>query len=174
MVVISSISFLPIKAANTSVIAYSCCSAHWLSWMREQTLLMLRWHQLWGDSSDVIATIFGYKGSQYYDYLSQAAGLFLTIGHTRPKIIDTSLTFISRIGQWAFHFPFYLWIWLIQSLWKNGTMQPFDCQGCKTKNHWCFIDAHINDILTLIGWSTIVCQNVYSRYSQPPYTFYVQ
>jgi len=39
--------------------------------------------------------------------------------------------------------------------WIVVTMQPFDCGKGKIKNCWRFVDAHLNDILTVIGCTTI-------------------
>jgi len=77
------------------------------------------------------------------------------IQHARAKIIDAPWRLISRMGQWACQFPFYLQSWPILPLWKDVTMQPFDCRKGKTKNCWHSIDAHLHDILTVIGCSTI-------------------
>ena len=71
VVAISSLPFVHIMAANTSVIAWCSRKAVWLSKMQEQQLLTLHWHSFLSDSSDVDASIFGLQGSQYFDYVSQ-------------------------------------------------------------------------------------------------------
>ena len=58
----------------------------------------------------------------------------LIIGLTRPKIVNTSLMIISRIGQQACPYAFCLYKLQIQSLWKDVTMQLFVCRKCKFKN----------------------------------------
>jgi len=84
----------------------------------------------------------------------------IIIQDARPQIVDTMVTLISMMGQGACRLPLYLLRWPILLLWMDVTMQHFDCWMGKTVNHWCSVHthhrAHLNDILTVIGCSTIV------------------
>jgi len=139
----------------------------------EQKLLTLHWRSFSGDRSDVDASIFGFKGCQYFDYVSQRPCPLLIIRLTRPKIIDAALTRISRMGQRLCHYPLYPEKPPLQSLWKDVTMQRFVYPNSKTKNCWCSVDAKLNNILNVCGCSTIVFKNAYSRYCQPINCFHV-
>jgi len=97
-------------------------------------------------------------GGQYGDY-----GLLLLLSpviiqDARPNIVDNLLMLISRMGQSPCSYPFYLYRWPILPLWKEVTMQPFDCERGKTKNRGHSVDAHLQDIFPVIGSSTIVCK----------------
>jgi len=173
MVVILSLPVLPIKAANTSIIAEYHCTAVWVSMMQEQKSLTLRLRSSLEYSSNVDASIFALKGAQYFDYVSQRRCLFLIIRLARPKLVDALLPLISRMGQRVCHYPVCRENPPIQSLSEDVTMQPFVCRRCKIKNCWHSVDAQLNDILTVSGCSTVVCIYVYSRYWQPINRFYV-
>jgi len=71
VLVISSLQFLRMKAAKTSIIAWYRRTAVWLSMKQVQKMLTLRWRSFLRDSSDVNASIFGLKGGKYFDYMSQ-------------------------------------------------------------------------------------------------------
>jgi len=76
--------------------------------MQEQKSLTLHWRSFLGDSSDVEASIFGVKGGHYFDYVWQQPCLLLSIRLTRQKFGDTSFVLMSRMGQQACLYPFYL------------------------------------------------------------------
>jgi len=99
---------LPIEAADTMIIGWWDCIALWLSKMEDQKLFMLFGYSFLGDSSNVVATMFGLEGGQYFDYVSQQPSLFLIIRLTRPRIVDASMTLVSRMGQRVCHYHFYL------------------------------------------------------------------
>jgi len=86
--------FLPIKAANTSIIAWYRRTAVWLSKMQEQKSLTLHLLSSLGDGSDVDTSVFGPKGGQYFDYVSQQPCRCLIMRLPTQKIIDGSLTLI--------------------------------------------------------------------------------
>jgi len=75
-----------------------------------------------------------------------------------------SLTLNFLIWQWVCYLPFSLSRWPIHSLWKDVTMQPFDCQKCKTRNRWHSVDVHINHIETAFLHWIIVCNQSYRHY----------
>jgi len=141
--------------------------------MQEQISFALLSRLFLRKGSDVVINIFGCKGRQYFDYVSQWASCFLIIRPTTPQFVEASLTVIWRMGQRVYHIRFYIQKWPIWSLWKNVTMQHLHCQKCKIKNCWRCIDAHLNDILSVIGCSTIICKNAFSHYWQPIYHFYM-
>jgi len=141
--------------------------------MQEQTSLKLNWRSFSGHNCDVVASIVGCKGGQYFDYVPHRPSRFVIIRLTRPNIVYSLLTLSSWMGQRACHFAFYPQKRPIQSHWKDVTMQPYRSWRCKTWNRWCSVDTHLNYILTVIGWSPIVCQNGCSHYWQPIYRFCV-
>jgi len=81
------------------------------------------------------------------------------IKDARPDIVDAPMMLIYMIGQGACGLPFYLFRWPIHLYWMDVTMQPCDCWMSKTINCWRSVDghlwAHLRDILTVIGCSTI-------------------
>jgi len=84
----------------------------------------------------------------------------MIIHDATPEIVDTALTLIVMMGSGMCHLPFYLLKLPILLVWMDATMQRFDCWTGKTINRWHSIDAHLwahlRDILTVIGCSTIV------------------
>ena len=63
------------------------CIAVWLSMMEAQKLLMLRWRAYLRGSSDIVTSIFAYKGSQYDDYGSMMVHSPWFIQNAWPKIV---------------------------------------------------------------------------------------
>jgi len=173
VVAISLLPFVPIKAANTSIIAQSRRTAVGLSKMEEQTLLMLCWRAFSRDGSDVDASIFGLRGSEYFGYVPQRTCHLLIIKLTRPKMVDTALTLISRMGQQACDYSCYLSKQPIQLLWEDLTIQLFVWRKCMHKVRLHSFDAQLNDKLIVSGCSTNECMNAYSCYWQPINRFYV-
>jgi hypothetical protein len=51
---------------------------------------------------------------------------------------------------------------LIFKMWQRVTMQPIDCQMCKTWNHWHSVDVHSNHIETAFVHTLIVCNKSYT------------
>jgi hypothetical protein len=78
----------------------------------------------------------------------------------RPENVDALLTLISMTGQGACGCPFYLLRRRILLFGSDGTIQLGDCWMGTIINCWCSVDAHLwahlRDILTVIGSSTIV------------------
>jgi hypothetical protein len=130
------------------------------SLMQCQKSFLLRWQWFLGGSSDAICTIFAHRGRHYYDYGYIPLHSQVIIQDVRPEIIDVPLTLISIMGQGVCGFPSSLIIRLILLLWRDVTMQPGDCWIDMTMNRWCSVDAHLRahlrDILTVIGYSSIV------------------
>jgi hypothetical protein len=128
--------------------------------MQDQRSLILHWCLFKGCSSDIVTSIFAHKWVQYCDYGQMPLPSPVSIEDERPIIIDTSLTFIFMIGQGMRWLPFHLLWWPILPLWMDATRQLFDCWMGKTVNCSCSGDtnlrAHLWDILSVIGCSTIV------------------
>jgi len=64
----SSIEYLPTKAADTIVMDWRSCVAHWFSKMPDQMSLTLLWCSILQGCSDIDNAIFAHKGSQHFDY----------------------------------------------------------------------------------------------------------
>jgi len=65
-----------------------------LSEMNNQKSQTLRWHSFSGGCSDIVTSIFAYKGGLYYDYWSMPLHRPWIIKDARPEIIDAPLTLI--------------------------------------------------------------------------------
>ena len=122
--------YLPIKAANSRYI--DVCD-HWpfrLPKMQDQQSLTLRWRSLseWG--RECVAFSFAYKGSLslIYERLHPIATQIAQ--EVRPKIIDSPLTLIFRMGQGVFLTGFWLWRRPIHQ--KRTTI--YQCQYCAISN----------------------------------------
>jgi len=107
-VVISSLAFLPTKPANTMFMGSCRCTAIRFSKMQDQKLLMLSWRSFVEGGSDIVTSIFTHKGRQYFDYGLMPLHSTFIIQETRPEIVDAPLTLMSRMGQQACRFPFFL------------------------------------------------------------------
>ena len=96
-----SLAYLPREAAKSSLIEVCNHAPLILPKMQDLKLLTLigRSFSRWG--RERVAFTFAYKGGQYlnYDYLQPMPALRIQDG--RPKIVDTPLTLISRMGQGA-------------------------------------------------------------------------
>jgi len=102
VVAISSLAFLLIKAANSTIMGQCRCVAVWLSNMQAQTLLTLCWCSLLGGSTDIMTIIFAYKGGQYYDHGSMPLHSPWNIQDAWPKIVDTHFQEVVVISSLAF------------------------------------------------------------------------
>jgi len=165
--VISSVSLLPTKAADTLIVGSCWCRALWFYKLQDQKSRTFHWHRLLGDSHNVVANIFALQGSQYFD-----CGLMLLhspwiIQDAAPKIVDAPLTLTFRMRQQACRIPFCQSGWPLCSVWEDVTTQPFDSRLCKTTDHSRSIYAHIKHIVTVIVHLTIVCHISYRHYWQP-------
>jgi len=124
--------------------------------MQDEKSLMLCWCSLLGGSIIIITTICAHKGGQYHTYGLMSLSSPVIIQDARPKIDNAALTLIAQMGQPACHFAFFLQSRPILPLWEDVTMELFDCRQGKTKSRWRSVVAHLNDILTVIGCSTIL------------------
>jgi len=124
--------------------------------MQDRKLLTLHRCPFLGGSSDIISSMFPHRYGQYCDYGLMPLHSPVIIWNSRPKIFHPPLTLISRMRQQACRFTFYLYRESRLLFWEDLTMQPFDCQKGKTKNHWPSVDTYPKVILTVIGCSTIV------------------
>jgi len=87
--------------------------------------------------------------------------------------VDAAVMLIFKLGQWACHLPLLLSRRPRHSIWKDETMLPYDCRLCITKNRWCSIDAHINDIKMAFVHSIIACNILQTHYWRPILRFWV-
>jgi len=76
----------------------------------------------------------------------------------RPKFIQSPLSFISGMGQWACRIPFCLSRSPNLSLWSDATMQPIDWRNGRSNTCRHPNDTQLKDILIVNGSSTIVCK----------------
>jgi len=120
-------------------------------------LMTLHWRWILRRGSNIVSSSSAYKGWQYYLNMVMPLHSPLIGPNARPKNVDALLTVISGIGQQVSDFDFYLSSRQILPLWKDAPTHHVDCQTCKTNNRLCSIDGHCQDILTVIGSSTIVC-----------------
>jgi len=160
-------------AANTSDIAQCSRKAVWSSKMQEQKSLMLHWRLFLRECSDVEASMFGLTAGQWSDYVSQWPCLLMNYQTHKTKnrwrIVDPHFHDCSSSVSQSFS-PIET---TNPITWKDLTMEPFVWQKCETKNCWHSVDAQLNDILTVSGCPTTVCENEYSRDWQPINRFYV-
>jgi len=79
---------LPIKAADSSIIGQCRSIAVWLSKMQAQKPLPLCRRSFSEGSSDIVTSIFAYKGGQYYDYGCMPLHSLWIIQDARPTIVN--------------------------------------------------------------------------------------
>jgi len=98
----TSLAYLPREAANSTLIEVCNHAPLRLRKMRDLKSLTLssRWFARWGRVR--VASSSAYKRGQYLHYDYQQSMPALIRQDARPKIIDTLLTLISRMGQGAF------------------------------------------------------------------------
>jgi len=119
---------------------------------------MLHWCSLLAGNCNIITTTFAHKGGQYWHYVLMLVHSPVIMDDARPKIIDAWLMFMSRIGQGACRWPFQLSRKPILPRWMDMTMQSIHCCMGMTMNCWCSVEAQLREILTVVVWSTIVCE----------------
>jgi len=97
-----SLAYLPIMAANSSLIDVCDQEPFRLREIQDQKLLTLhgRSFSRWG--RERVATTFAYKGCQYFDCVySLPTHVFIT-QLAGPEIVDAHVTLIFKMGQGAF------------------------------------------------------------------------
>jgi hypothetical protein len=129
-----------------------------LSKMEDQKSLTLHWRSLLGGGSNIVAGNCAHTGGQYTDYGVMLSHRRVIIQDARLEIGDAPLTLISRMGQRAYCLPLFIWPRPKTLLWIDVTMKPFDCRNDQRKIvdapltlRWRSVDAHLGDILTVIG-----------------------
>jgi len=147
VVAISSLAFLPRKAAIIMIMGICHCSALELSMMQDQKSLTLCWRSFLGGGSDVVVGPVAHSGGQYYHYGLMLSRSPVIIQDARPEISDAPLTLISPMGQWACCLPFYAESRSLTPLWIDVTMQPIDCRKNQTK----IVDAPLTHTLDSLG-----------------------
>jgi len=93
--------------------------------------------------NSVILNVFVHKTSQNFIYRYQWLAHTLINHPARPKIVDTPLTLIFRMGQRECFFLFWVGIRPIPHLWSFASNRHLDYSWCKTKNHWHAIDYYV-------------------------------
>jgi len=126
--------------------------------LQSEKSLPLCWNSFWGDSSDVIASVFPHEGGPYFHYVSQRPSLLWITWLTRPKIIDVLLTLIFRMGQEACRFLFWLYRRPMPHFWMSATNRHSDFPRCQTNKRWRSIDAHFQDGAESMSLSVLIIQ----------------
>ena len=104
--------------------------------------MTLRWRSFSGRGREHDGMIYNLKGRQYlvYEWLQPFATEVTQ--NAQPKIVDSRLTLIFRMGQWPYGLLFcqerlpVCWLWIAQ------TTSPFNYPTYKTKICWHSVDAH--------------------------------
>jgi len=86
--------FLPIKAANTSVMPNSKQIAIRLLYLQDKKPCTLRWRSFSGGGSEIVAAIFTHKGGQYFDYRLMSSHSCWIIQDASTKSVGPTLTLI--------------------------------------------------------------------------------
>jgi len=126
--------------------------------MQVRESLVLHWHSFSGGGCDIVTSIFTHKRGQYCDYRLLQLHSPVTIQDVRWKIVDILLMLIWRMCQRECRFLFYISRQRILPLWNDETLQPFYCRKGNTENHWCSIDTHLENIILVLAYWTIVCK----------------
>jgi len=88
----SSLAFVHIKAADTTIMGSHSCIAIWLSKIEDQKSLMLHWRSFLEWGNDRFALLFAYDDDQYSIFGRMWVLTPLIAACLRIKIIDTLLT----------------------------------------------------------------------------------
>lgn len=141
--------------ASTLIMGYHHSIAIWLYKIQNQKSLMLLWRSFLGGSSNIVLGIFAPKGCQYCDCGWMPLHSAVIIQDAKPQIVDAPFTLISLMVQSQCHCPFNLKRHPLLSLWTYVPMDIFVSWRGRTQCHWCFMDSHPKDILSVIGSSEI-------------------
>jgi len=96
-----SLPVLSMKAAYLSFMNVCNQSPCWLTMMQGQTLLTLHWCSFSECGRERVAFSFGFICGLYHIYECLYPISTQITQDARPKIVDTPLTLISRVEQWA-------------------------------------------------------------------------
>ena len=160
----TSLAYLPIKAANSWSTDVWDQAPDRLPKMDNQKSLMLHWCSGLGDSCNVVGIIFALQGCPYFQYALNRPRLWSISWLTRPKIVDTLLMVIVKMGQGVCRFLFCLSRWPILRLYKTATKSLFNYRTYWTywtRNHSPFIDPHF-----ATGISGICTDSIWHRISE--------
>ena len=140
-----TLAYLPIMAANSLFIGVCDQERFRLPEMQDQKSLTLRWRSFWRWGRERVSFSFAYKGRQRFDYVySLPCPVFIT-RLTGPKIVDTPLTLILKMGQGACCILFCLYRMPTHWLCVFTTKSRFYYPTYRTKNRWRSIDGHFED-----------------------------
>jgi hypothetical protein len=122
----STLTWVPRKDANTSIMGKCRSTALGLNKMQHPQLLMLCWRSFSEWRCDYVVFRFANKGCQYVDYGEQQGTCFSINLLATLKIVDALLTLIFRTGHLSDRFLFDIsrlpicWLWITVSiLWPN-------------------------------------------------------
>jgi len=113
--------------------------------LQDQELLTLRWRSYWEWGRERVALSFAYKSSQYHIYEWPQPMATQVNNDARLKIAEAPLTLIFSMGQGACGSLLYLEGQPMPHLWMAATDRHADYAGCKTKNRWRSVHAHIQN-----------------------------
>jgi len=101
-----SLSFLRIKVVNAVVMYKHYKITSRLPDQQDLTSFPICWRSFsrWG--REHVAILFAYKGWQHFHYVNSLPNLIFITRLTWPKIVDSLLTLIFKMGQGAFRFFF--------------------------------------------------------------------
>ena len=94
-----SLSVLPIKDGNTSIMCNNYQITFLLPNLQDQELLTLHRRSFSRWDTECLASFFAYNGCQYCCYVYSLQNYFLITRLTRPRIVDALLTVIFKMGQ---------------------------------------------------------------------------
>ena len=140
-----SLSILSIKDGKTSIMCDHNQIVFLLRNLQDWKLLML--HGVWFSRRDTerLTFYFAFKCCQYCCYVEPIQNYFIMTRITRPKIVDTLLTVISKMGQGACCFVFYLSTVATLPLCELHAKSHFYYRTNMTKQRWHSVDAHFRD-----------------------------
>jgi len=121
------------------------CTMPWSTNMQNQKLLSLCCHSFCGCGNVYLKLCFSRTGHHYFEYTLLPHSVPHFGQDARPKIVDTPLRLIFRMGQGAFRYHFCHLRQPILRLRMFTTNPQLHYPGCKTKNHWCSVDAQFQD-----------------------------
>jgi len=138
------------KAARTLYMNYSPNARLILAMMQDHQSVTFQWFAFSGWCTESVATVVAPKGGQYLLYGCLQPIACCITQDARPKIIDTPLTLIFRMGQTVCCFCFCHSRQPIPYVWMAATNRHFGYPRCTAKNRWRSVDAHFqNGVVTL-------------------------
>jgi len=153
-----SLAHLHIMGANSSFIGVCNQEPFSLPEMQDQKSLTLRWRSFSSWGREHVACSFAYQGCQYCIYVYSLPSCVYITRLAGPKIIDSPLTHMFKIGQGAFCIIFSLYRMPTLLLCIFTTKLRLYYTTYNTKHHWRSVDAHFAMAIStidrhVIGWN---------------------